>query len=181
MEKIGGAINNLLECYSNIKKTNKIRMTRYIEGKTNTKPAWYNCYDFKIVKQNIKNTILSILTNNKSKIVIGFKEFRYHQKTHLIDEFIELFPNTKVICHIDDNLERQSKSGWFKNNLNSEEDLENKNNELITYSKNNEKCYLSYMKNLFDIDEIKKLFKFLGEEFDEEKYKYIINNNLEKW
>jgi len=35
------------------------------------------------------------------------------------------------------------------------------------------------MKNLFIIDEIKKIFEFLGEEFNEEKYKYIINNNLE--
>ena len=34
------------------------------------------------------------------------------------------------------------------------------------------------MKNLFIINEIKKMFEFLGEELNEEKYSYIINNNL---
>ena len=34
------------------------------------------------------------------------------------------------------------------------------------------------MKNLFIIDEIKKIFEFLGEEFNEEKYNYIMNNNI---
>ena len=172
-----GAINNLLQCYMNIKKTNKNIIHSYIEGKTKIKPAWYNCYDFKNVKNNIKKTILSIITNDNSKKVIGFKEIRYHGKMHLIDFFIELFPNTKVICHIDDNIDRQCTSGWWTEN--SREHLTKYNNQLINYSKSNENCYLSYMKNLFIIDEIKKIFEFLGEEFNEEKYKYIINNNLE--
>lgn len=47
-----GAINNLLECYSNIKKTNSLckRLKNYKEGITNIKPAWYNCYDFRPLK-----------------------------------------------------------------------------------------------------------------------------------
>lgn len=171
-----GAINKLLECYMNIKKTNKYLIHSYVEGKTKKKPAWYNCYDFENVKNNIKNTILSIITNDNSKKVIGFKEIRYFGQTYLIDEFIELFPNTKVICHIDDNIDRQCTSGWWKEN--SREHITEHNNQLINYSKSNENCYLSYMKNLFIINEIKKMFEFLGEELDEEKYNYIINNNL---
>lgn len=172
-----GAINNLLECYMNIKKTNTYLMSSYVEGKTKIKPSWYNCYDFENVKNNIKNTILSIITNDNSKKVIGFKEIRYdYKKIYLIDQFIELFPNTKVICHIDDNINRQCKSGWWTED--SREHLTEYNNQLINYSKSNENCYLSYMKNLFTINEIKKMFEFLGEELDEEKYNYIINNNL---
>ena len=34
------------------------------------------------------------------------------------------------------------------------------------------------MKNLFIINEIKKMLEFLGEELNEEKYNYIINNNI---
>ena len=171
-----GAINNLLECYRNIKKTNKYKISSYVEGKTKIKPAWYNCYDFENVKNNIKNTILSIITNDNSKKVIGFKEIRYFEQTYLINEFIELFPNTKVICHIDDNINRQCTSAWWTEN--SKEHLTEYNNQLIIYSKSNKNCYLSYMKNLFIINEIKKMFEFLGEELDEEKYNYIINNNL---
>lgn len=171
-----GAINRLLECYVQIKQTNKIKFSHYVEGKTKKKPAWYNCYDFKSVKNNIKNTILSIITNDNSKKIIGFKEIRYFKQTYLIDEFIELFPNTKVICHIDDNIDRQCTSGWWS--IDSKEHLTEYNNQLINYSKSNENCYLSYMKNLFIINEIKKMFEFLGEELNEEKYNYIINNNL---
>ena len=173
-----GAINNLLECYMNIKKTNKepALINTYVEGKTKIKPSWYNCYNLENVKNNIKNTILSIINNDNSKKVIGFKEIRYFKKTYLIDEFIELFPNTKVICHIDDNIDRQCTSGWWT--IDSKDHLKEYNNQLINYSKSNENCYLSYMKNLFIINEIKKMFEFLGEELDEEKYNYIINNNL---
>ena len=176
-----GAINNLLECYSNIKKTNLQHggLKIYNEGETKKFCAWYNCYNFENVKNNIKNTILSILTNDESKKILGFKEIRYFDCIHLIDEFIELFPNTKVICHISDDLERQCKSKWWKNQYNSKEYLEDYNNQLISYSKNNKNCYLSYMKNLFNIDEIKKMFNFLDEELDEKLYNYIINNKLD--
>ena len=124
-----GAINDLLECYLNIKKTNKYKISSYVEGKTKIKPAWYNCYDFENVKNNIKNTILSIITNDNSKKVIGFKEIRYFKQTYLIDEFIELFPNTKVICNIDDNIDRQCTSGWWS--IDSKEHLTEYNNQLI--------------------------------------------------
>ena len=36
------------------------------------------------------------------------------------------------------------------------------------------------MKNLFNIDEVKKIFNFLNHKFDEKKYNYIINNSLEQ-
>ena len=112
------------------------------------------------MKNNIKNTILSIITNDNSKKVIGFKEIRYFDQTHLINEFIELFPNTKVICHIDDNIDRQCTSGWWSKNENSKQFLTDYNNQLINYSKSNKNCYLSYMKNLFIINEIKKCLNF---------------------
>ena len=173
-----GAINNLLQCYMNIKKTNKYLINSYVEGKTKIKPAFYNCYDFENVKNNIKNTIISIITNDNSKKVIGFKEIRYYGKLYLIDHFIELFPNTKVICHIDDNIDRQCTSGWWQEN--SKEHLTEYNNQLIKYSKSNKNCYLSYMKNLFNIEEMKKMFVFLEEELNEKDYNYIINNRLWK-
>jgi hypothetical protein len=174
-----GSINNLLMCYSNIKKTNKIKLENYVEGETKQKPAWYNSFNFESVKNNIKDTILNIISNDKSKKVIGFKEIRYFNGTTLIDEFIELFPNTKVICHINDDVNKQCKSGWW--NESDKEYLIKYNNQYIEYSRNNQNCYLSYMKYLFNIDEIKKIFLFLGEKLDEDKYYNIINNNLKSY
>ena len=212
-----GAVNNLLECYSNIKKIPPQPPKAFNEGVTKDSPVFYNCYDFENVKNHIKNTILSLLTNNNSKkitgfrltvggkggdswsptegtvefssgrpraahgLILGFKEIRYANCIHLIDEFIELFPNTRVICHIDDDLDRQCKSGWWGCGCSEEEAkeyLKDYNNQFINYSNRRHKCYLSYMKNLFKIDEMKKMFRFLDEELNVNKYNYIINNKL---
>ena len=146
-----GAISDLLQCYSNIKKTNKLKLNNYIEGKTEKKPCWYNCYDFENVKENIKNTILSIITNNNSKKVVGFKEIRWVRRDmHLIDEFIELFPNTKIICQIDCNIERQCKSGFFRKNKQSNQVIKNMNKKIINYCKGNKNYYLSYINQILN-------------------------------
>ena len=120
---------------------------------------------------------MNIISNDKSKKVIGYKEIRYFNQIALIDEFIELFPNTKVICHISDDIDRQCKSGWWKES--DKESLIKQSNQYMEYCTNNQNCYLSYMKYLFDIDEVKKIFLFLGEKLDEDKYYHIINNKLE--
>ena len=185
-----GAIENLLECYNNIKKTNKIiprdknhKFTIKELEKKKIKPAWYNCYNFNEVKKNIKQTILSILVNKDSITdykILGFKEIRWFGKINLLDDFIELFPKTKIICHLDDNVNRQCKSNWWsKNSVESKKLLIKYNQMLINYSLSKDNCYLSYLKNLFIVSEVKKIFLFLDEKFDEEKYKLIIKNSLE--
>jgi hypothetical protein len=185
-----GAIEDLLNCYKNIKETTSyspknnddelLTMDEMI--KANIKPAWYNCFYLEEVKNNIKNTIISILVRSESISnyrIIGYKEIRFFNKLHLLDEFVELFPNTKIICHLSDNLERQCKSDWWKLDENSKQHLLDYNNQLINYASNKDNCYLSYMKNLFDIDEVEKMFLFLGEKLNKEEYDLIISNSLE--
>lgn len=184
-EKLG-AIENLLECYHNIKNTNNctpksedgLFLTSDECEIKKIKPCFYNCYDFEKVKNNIKNTIISILTKDDSERVIGYKEIRLCHRLYLIDEFIELFPNTKVILHIDDNLNRQCNSGWWKENPNSKKILREANKKIIEYARKCNKAYLSYMKYLFNINKMKKLFTFLEENFDQKQYDEIIKNNL---
>jgi hypothetical protein len=194
-----GAIENLLMCYENIKYTNNItpkheenlnkddkltlkkyNFLTYDELKQNNiKPCWYNSYDFEDVKESIKNTILKILSKHDCNI-LGYKEIRWFNNLHLLDEFIELFPNTKVICHLSDDIERQCKSDWWGNNIEvSRNHLILYNQQLIEYVSNNNNCYLSYMKNLFNVEEVKKIFLFLDEPFDENEYRNIINNSME--
>jgi hypothetical protein len=185
-----GAIEDLLNCYKNIKETinfcsknnddELLTMDEMI--KANIKPAWYNCFYLEEVKNNIKNTIISILVRSESISnyrIIGYKEIRFFNKLHLLDEFVELFPNTKIICHLSDNLERQSKSNWWKLDEKSKEHLLEQNNELINYASNKDNCYLSYMKNLFDINDMEKMFLFLDEKLNKEEYELIISNSLE--
>ena len=56
--------------------------------------------------------------------------------------------------------------------------LEEYNEKLRSYASNNSNIYLFCFEKLFDINEVKKLFDFLGEELDENKYNFVINNNL---
>ena len=158
----------------------KYNFLTYDELKQNNiKPCWYNSYNFEDVKENIKNTILKILSKNGCNI-LGYKEIRWFNNLHLLDEFIELFPNTKVLCHISDDIERQCKSDWWKINIEeSRNHLILYNEQLIEYVSNNNNCYLSYMKNLFNVEEVKKIFLFLDEPFDENEYRNIINNSME--
>jgi hypothetical protein len=186
-----GAIEYLLLCYKNIKYTNNLapkhkelnndyKFLTYNEViQNNIKPCWYNSYNFKNVKKSIKSTILQILSKNDCNI-LGYKEIRWFNKLDLLDEFIELFPNTKIIFHLSDDIEKQSKSDWWKNDIEeSKKILILYNEQLITYASKHNNIYLSYMKNLFNINELKKMFLFLNEPFNQEEYKKIINNSLE--
>jgi hypothetical protein len=180
-----GAIDSLLECYLKIKLTNGLTLrsnngsflTAEEHENKKIKPSWYNCYNFHKVRKNIKNTIVSILTKNNSERVLGYKEVRWFGKLYLIDEFIELFPNSKIICNISDDLDRQSISSFWKENKDSKQHLNLYNKQIIEYSERCNNAYLNYMKNLFDIKEVRKLFDFIEEKLDEEQYEFIIKNN----
>jgi hypothetical protein len=182
-----GAINNLLECYENLKNTENIPkninnefMTYEECEKQKIKPCWYNCYDINTIKSNIQNSIINILDNKQNNNIIGFKEIRYFNKLHLLDTFIELFPNTKIILNYRENIVSQCKSGWWDED--SEQHILSYNNQMIHYYKTHDKnSYLLTFENLFNINKIRELFLFLEEQeqFNKDKYNYIINNKNE--
>ena len=184
-----GAIMNLLQSYLSIKKTNgntphkgaKFYTTTELTVK-NIKQAWYNTYNLENVKNNIKNTIITILTNNNTQNelkILGYKEVRWNDKTYLLNAFLELFPNTKIICHIRENTLEQinyRKNSWVKYSKKDIPFLKKYNNELKNYAiKNKKKAYFFSFEKMFNENEMKKLFKFLNENLDLEKYKFIIN------
>jgi len=189
-----GAINNLLQSYVNIKKASKLRensIPKHKDGgfydaseceSNNIKPCWLNYFDIDDYKINIKGLITKLITNNHTdKKVVGFKEIRYYENTHLIDEFLELFPNTKVICHYKENINSQANSK-SKNNWWTEKDKDHLleyNKILKDYSSSRDFAFEFTFEKMFEIEEVKKLFDFLGEDIDIEKYQNIINNNLD--
>lgn len=189
----GLVIENILQSYRELimnphLNNNSNPGVSYVEKENCFKPCWFNNYNIDNVKDNYRKLITSIISSS-DKRVIGFKEIRWFggdtgesiykiKDGSLINVFLELFPETKIILHIDDNLERQKNSGWFKNNPDSEKELQILNERIIKFSKINN-CYLSYMKDLFNIDKQKEMFKFLEEDFNEELYKYIIENKYE--
>lgn len=183
-----GALNSLLEFYKKLKYAavnnipGKFKPTSYETLIANKiKPAWYNSYNFDVVVQNIKTLITNLFKNNENTTVWGFKEIRYDNgKIHLIKEFKELFPQTKVIVQLRD-IKSQMKSGWFKYDKNAVNYLSKMNLELYKfYSERKEYCYFTSFNKMFDKQNLRNMFKFIDceQHFNEVKIDNILKNNL---
>ena len=190
-----GAINDLLRFYKNIKDTtNKVEIefrectlkSDYNEILSkNIKPAWYNSYNYDKIVEQIRNTIILMFKDINTTNIWGFKEIRYDNgQIQLIQLFKELFPQTKIIIQIRENIVAQSVSGWFKNN--NQEDvikyLKKSNKELIDfYNLNKHFCCFITFERMFDLKQLYMVFKFLDceQHFNEKKIINILSKTKE--
>jgi len=184
-----GAINSLLEFYRRIKGSTMHNIPGHYNPasyaeiiKQNIKPAWYNSYKYSQIVQLIQMTIINMFKNNSNTNIWGFKEIRYDSgNINYIKDFKELFPQTKVIIHIRENIQTQSKSGWFKKDKNAISFLNKTSKELIDFAlQNKEWCFLSSFERMFDKNNLRNLFHFIecGEKFNEKEVEEILKNNL---
>ena len=189
-----GAIAHLLEFYKSIKYTrhmvqtefedfndeDKKNISKLFEGRT--KPAWFNTFDFNDIKTNIQRTIVSMFKKNESTTTWGFKEIRYEGKLELLKEFRELFPQTKVILNIRENLQKQSKSSWFKDDPQSINYIKSQTEEIIGFYKSNRDfCFLNTLERMYNKKHIENMFDFIGcrEYLNEQQIKTILINTIE--
>jgi hypothetical protein len=146
------------------------------------KPAWYNSYKMNEMEEHIRNTIIAMFKKDTNTNIWGFKEIRYDNgNINLIKFFKYLFPKTKVIIQIRENLVAQSMSGWHKKDKNSKKFLTKVNSDLVEfYNKNKEWCFLSSFERMFDKNNLKNIFHFIecGESYDETKVSDVLKNNL---
>ena len=76
--------------------------------------------------------------NSATTNVWGFKEIRYDSgNIQYISDFKELFPQTRVIVQIRENIRQQSKSGWFNNDKSAVDFLQKNSRELIEFANKN--------------------------------------------
>lgn len=184
-----GAINSLLEFYRRIKNST----IDYVPGhykpasykeivEKNIKPSWYNSYNYLQIIQLIKITIVNMFKNNASTNIWGFKEIRYDSgNINYLKDFKELFPQTKVIIHVRENIQAQSKSGWFKEDKNAIIFLNKTTKELIDFAlQNKDWCFLNSFERMFDKNNIRNLFLYLecGEKYNEKAIDEILKTNL---
>ena len=74
-----------------------------------------------------------------------------------------MFPQTKVIIQIRENINAQSKSGWHKDDPHAQHFLKKTTKELIDYAiQNKEYCYLTSFERMFDKKNMKKIFNFIN-------------------
>lgn len=184
-----GAINSLLEFYKKIKHSS----VNYIPGhfnpvsyceivKKNIKPSWYNSYNYNQIVQILRSMIINMFKNKTTTNIWGFKEIRYDNgNIKLIEDFKELFPQTKVIIQIRENINEQSNSGWHKDDTNSKIYLTKLNRELIHfYNRHKDYCYLTSFERMFDKTNLKNIFIFINciNSYNEEKINEVLNNNI---
>jgi len=184
-----GAVNSLLEFYRRIKYSTVNNIPGHFMPASyetiiskNIKPAWYNSYNYSQIINLIKIMIVNMFKKNDSTNIWGFKEIRYDNgNIKYIEDFKELFPQTKVIIQIRENVGVQSKSGWHKNNKNAIQFLKKLNKELFEfYNKHRDYCYLTSFERMFDKNNLKSLFHFIqcGENYNEEKINEVLDNNI---
>ena len=185
-----GAINNLLEFYYNL----HIATSEHIPGRYNPKsynkviyqrhkPAWYNSYKISEIEDCVRQTIIKMFKKNEYTNLWGFKEIRYsNNRIKLLKFFKYLFPQTKIIIQIREDIVKQSKSAWHKYDPTSKEKLQKSNDELKDfYNKNKSWCYFTTFERMFDKKNIYNIFKFIDcdKYYNEEEIDKILKNNME--
>jgi hypothetical protein len=184
-----GALNSLMEFYRRIKNSTINNIPGHYHPASyesivsqNIKPSWYNSYNYQQMIHLIKMTIINMFKNKEATNVWGFKEIRYDSgNINYIKDFKELFPQTKVIIQVRENIQAQSKSGWFKKDKNAVPFLNKTSKELIDFAlQNKEWCYLTSFERMFDKNNLRNVFNFIGcgEKFNEEIIDNILKNNL---
>ena len=184
-----GAINNLLEFYIRLHATS----SEYVPGhynpasydsiiSKNIKPSWYNSYIMTEMENQIRKTIIAMFKNDPNTNLWGFKEIRYDKKKiKLINYFKILFPQTKVIIQIRENIQAQSNSSWYKGDKNAPSYINQMNKDLIEfYNQNKDWCYFTTFERMFDKNNIQNIFSFIDckEKYDENKVAEVLNNNI---
>jgi hypothetical protein len=184
-----GAINSLLDFYIKLHATSSDYVPGHYKPATyedivskNVKPAWYNSYKMREMEDKIRETIITMFKNNPNTNLWGFKEIRYeNKKVQLLKYFKVLFPQTKVIIQIRENIQAQSKSGWHKDDKNALNYIKQMNKELLEfYNQNKEWCYLTTFERMFDRNNLQNIFSFIDcrEKYDENKITEVLNNNI---
>ena len=92
-----------------------------------------------------------------------------------------MFPQTKVIVQIRENIHQQSKSGWFNKDKSATAFLQKTSRELIEFAnKNKEWCFLTSFERMFHKPNMEQLFTFIGcrEKYNEEQIDDVLKNNI---
>ena len=184
-----GAINSLLDFYIKLHATSR----DYVPGhynpasyediiNKNVKPSWYNSYKITEMEDKIRDSIIAMFKKDEDTNLWGFKEIRYdNKKINLVGFFKKLFPKTKVIIQIRENIKAQSQSSWHKQDKNSMSYLNKMNKELYEfYNKNKDWCYFTTFEKMFDKTNVQNIFSFIDcrEKYDENKVDEVLRNNL---
>ena len=184
-----GSINSLLDFYMKLHNTSK----DYVPGhyhpasyeeiiSKNVKPAWYNSYKMPEMEHKLRDLIVAMFKKDSNTNLWGFKEIRYDcNRINYLKLFKNLFPQTKVIIQIRENIAAQSKSSWHKDDKNAARNLQKTNAEFWNFYVNNKDwCYFTTFEKMFDKTNVQNIFSFIDcrEKYNENKVDEVLKNNI---
>lgn len=182
-----GAVNSLLDFYMKLHNASRDQIPGHYNPASyediiskNVKPSWYNSYQMPEMEQKIRDLIIAMFKKDSNTSLWGFKEIRYDsQRIHFLKSFKSLFPQTKVIIQVRENIAAQSKSSWYKDDRNASKKLQQTNVEFWNfYLANKDWCYFTTFERMFDKTNVQNIFSFIGEKYDENKVNEVLMNNL---
>jgi hypothetical protein len=184
-----GAVNSLLDFYIKLHASSRHQIPGHYKPASyeeiiskNVKPSWYNSYQMPEMEQKLKDLIVAMFKKDSNTNLWGFKEIRYdNKKVNLLKYFKQLFPQTKLIIQIRENITAQSQSDWYKKDKNSVLNLYKMNQELYDfYCQNKDWCYFTTFEQMFDKNNLQNIFAFIEcrENYDENKVDEVLRNNL---
>jgi hypothetical protein len=134
------------------------------------------------MEQKLRELIIAMFKKDSNNTLWGFKEIRYdNQRIHFLKLFKSLFPQTKVIIQIRENIAAQSKSSWHKDDKNAAKFLQRTNDEFWNFYVNNKEwCYFSTFEKMFDKTNLQNIFSFIDcrENYNENKVDEVLKNNI---
>jgi hypothetical protein len=141
----------------------------------------WNFYNKEKLLQDYRNLFDNMYLSHKSR-VFGFKEIRFPSDYTSLQNYInflkELFPDIFFIFTVRD-IETLSKSGWWPESISQDAnvrlDIIKSQENLTEISKNNSNCLLFRYENYSHIEEIEKVFHFIGEYINHEKIKMVLS------
>ena len=156
-----GALIDLLIFYRKMKRT------------LHTSPdsdEWENNFDLIELKDHIHKMIESIWKHDE---IFGFKDIRWYNRLDLLDELIDIYPDTMIWYHTRDP-ETQSKSSWWLSNSKSKEHLIEMNKQ-INDRKKIHPCISTTFDDLFDMDTMSKKLLQINLTLNPDTYQKIIS------
>ena len=179
-------VGNILDAYESLKRS--VKQPGFTSEYNNfAYPSWYNVFDFEEMRESIKQLIINMYKGNSYKIW-GFKEIRfgldagYDKFVTQLDNFKDLFPDTKFLFLYREDIEAQLQSGWWtENKEQSRMVLENQLEYFRRYNSANPiNSYLLSMEDMIMLrDNFSGMFTFLDLEYDTDKIRSILDNKLD--
>lgn len=158
--------------------------TLYNYRSTNKIDERYNSFNLDVFKKDIRTLIKNTFCVSPDNVMWGFKEVEWSGKIHLLNTFLQLFPNTKIIINVAKDVSLQSNSVLHLRNQNGLKMLRNYTGEITYYYKLNKSRGNVFLFNKEDITNVemhRKMYEFLeiSSSFDSSKVSDFLRETTE--